>query len=119
MCETEDVLLVRMTSDSIRPPAQRYNYSNALSGLINLVKEEGVKGLTRGLGTNTVRTSPLILWIFLTGYAVESNSHECERAVFDLINYHSIARETRPLRLDHTTSLKLGFSTKIYRLLAS
>lgn len=43
-----------MTSDSIRPPEKRYGYSNALSGLISLVKEEGIRGLGRGLGTNTV-----------------------------------------------------------------
>ncbi|KAF9258586.1 mitochondrial carrier [Marasmius fiardii PR-910] len=50
-----DVLLVRMTSDSIKPPEKRYNYSNAISGLIHLVKEEGLKGLSRGIGTNTTR----------------------------------------------------------------
>ncbi|TFK40890.1 mitochondrial carrier domain-containing protein [Crucibulum laeve] len=50
-----DILLVRMTSDSIRPPEKRYGYSNALSGLINLIREEGLAGLTRGLGTNTFR----------------------------------------------------------------
>ncbi|GJE87863.1 mitochondrial carrier [Phanerochaete sordida] len=50
-----DILLVRMTSDSIKPPEQRYNYSNALSGLVNLVKDEGLKGLARGLGPNTTR----------------------------------------------------------------
>ncbi|KAL0581377.1 hypothetical protein V5O48_000641 [Marasmius crinis-equi] len=50
-----DILLVRMTSDPIKPPEKRYNYSNAVSGLFNLVKEEGFKGLTRGLGPNTTR----------------------------------------------------------------
>ncbi|EKM60727.1 uncharacterized protein PHACADRAFT_133456 [Phanerochaete carnosa HHB-10118-sp] len=50
-----DILLVRMTSDSIKPPEQRYNYSNALSGLVSLIKTEGLKGLTRGLGANTTR----------------------------------------------------------------
>ncbi|PCH33239.1 mitochondrial carrier [Wolfiporia cocos MD-104 SS10] len=50
-----DVLLVRMTSDSIRPPEKRYNYSNALTGLVTLVRSEGVKGLFRGVGTNIVR----------------------------------------------------------------
>ncbi|KAH9836594.1 mitochondrial carrier [Rhodofomes roseus] len=50
-----DILLVRMTSDSIRPPEKRYNYSNALTGLVQLVRSEGVRGLFRGLGTNTVR----------------------------------------------------------------
>jgi hypothetical protein len=44
-----------MTSDSTRPPDKRYGYSNALSGLVNLVREEGIRGLARGLGANTVR----------------------------------------------------------------
>lgn len=43
-----------MTSDSIRLPEKRYNYSNGITGLISLVKEEGVKSLGRGLGTNAV-----------------------------------------------------------------
>lgn len=50
----KDILLVRMTSDSIRPPEQRYNYSNAITGLVDLIREEGLRGLTRGLGVNVV-----------------------------------------------------------------
>ncbi|RDX56323.1 dicarboxylic acid transporter [Lentinus brumalis] len=50
-----DILLVRMTSDSVRPPEQRYNYRNAVSGLVTLVREEGVHGLFRGIGTNLTR----------------------------------------------------------------
>ncbi|KAI0344082.1 mitochondrial carrier [Trametopsis cervina] len=50
-----DILLVRMTSDNIRPPDQRYNYSNAISGLFRLIREEGTKGLFRGLEANVVR----------------------------------------------------------------
>lgn len=52
-----DIVLVRMTSDSTRPPEQRYNYNHAIDGLVKLVKEEGFKGLTRGLTPNTVRTA--------------------------------------------------------------
>lgn len=52
-----DIVLVRMTSDSVRPPEQRYGYSNALTGLVALVKEEGIKGLGRGLGTNVARAT--------------------------------------------------------------
>ncbi|KAF7986169.1 hypothetical protein HWV62_38560 [Athelia sp. TMB] len=51
----EYIILVRMTSDSVRPPEKRYGYSNALTGLISLVKEEGIRGLARGVGTNTAR----------------------------------------------------------------
>lgn len=43
-----------MTSDSVRPVEQRYNYGNALTGLTTLVREEGVNGLFRGMGTNLV-----------------------------------------------------------------
>jgi len=50
-----DIILVRMTSDSVRPPEKRYNYRNAVVGLSRLVKEEGFKGLTRGLGVNMSR----------------------------------------------------------------
>ncbi|KAJ7655304.1 mitochondrial carrier [Mycena polygramma] len=50
-----DIILVRMTSDSIRPPDKRYGYSNAITGLFSLAKEEGIRGLGRGLGTNTAR----------------------------------------------------------------
>lgn len=53
-----------MTSDSIRPPEQRYNYSNALSGCVDLVKSEGVKGLTRGLGTNVVSSLCCVVLLF-------------------------------------------------------
>ncbi|PPQ67420.1 hypothetical protein CVT25_005999 [Psilocybe cyanescens] len=49
-----DIILVRMTSDLVRPPDKRYNYSNAFTGLLSLMKEDGLKGLSRGLGTNTV-----------------------------------------------------------------
>lgn len=50
-----DILLVRMTSDVTRPPERRYNYPNAIAGLVSLIKEEGMRGLARGLGTNTTR----------------------------------------------------------------
>ncbi|KAH9921397.1 dicarboxylic acid transporter [Fomitopsis serialis] len=50
-----DILLVRMTSDSIRPPEKRYNYSNAITGLVQIIRSEGAGGLFRGLGTNAVR----------------------------------------------------------------
>ncbi|KAJ1593288.1 hypothetical protein NDA11_006866 [Ustilago hordei] len=50
-----DILLVRMTSDVNKKPADRYNYPNAISGLVRMTKEEGVGSLFRGLGPNTVR----------------------------------------------------------------
>lgn len=50
-----DVLLVRMTSDVLRPPEKRYNYPNALTGLVSLLRSEGMRGLTRGVGPNVIR----------------------------------------------------------------
>jgi dicarboxylate transporter 10 len=52
-----DILLVRMTSDLTRAPEKRFGYSNVFTGLMGLMKTEGFRGLTRGLGTNTVRSS--------------------------------------------------------------
>lgn len=49
-----DVLLVRMTSDVLRPPEKRYNYPNALTGLVSLLRSEGMRGLSRGVGPNVV-----------------------------------------------------------------
>ena len=43
-----------MTSDLVRPQEKRYNYPNAMAGLASLVREEGIQGLARGLGTNAV-----------------------------------------------------------------
>ncbi|KAF7319884.1 hypothetical protein MKEN_00771600 [Mycena kentingensis (nom. inval.)] len=50
-----DIILVRMTSDGMRPPEQRFRYSNGITGLFSLAKEEGIRGLGRGIGTNTTR----------------------------------------------------------------
>lgn len=57
-----DIVLVRMTSDTTRSLEQRYNYKHAIDGLVKLVKEEGIKGLTRGLTPNTVRA----VWFFVS-----------------------------------------------------
>ncbi|KAG8748638.1 Mitochondrial dicarboxylate transporter [Ceratobasidium sp. 414] len=50
-----DILLVRMTTDEVRPPKDRFNYKNAIDGLIRLVREEGVSALGRGLSANVTR----------------------------------------------------------------
>jgi hypothetical protein len=64
-----DILLVRMTSDTVKPVDQRYNYSNAIDGLIRMIREEGPKTLARGLGTNVVSfvLSAFCFWFFLAG----------------------------------------------------
>ena len=50
-----DIILVRMTSDINKEPAQRYRYRNALQGLYRMVTEEGVAALFRGVAPNCVR----------------------------------------------------------------
>ena len=50
-----DVLNVRMQHDAALPPEQRRNYKNAIDGLIRMVREEGWKGLFRGVWPNSTR----------------------------------------------------------------
>ncbi|KAK0543831.1 hypothetical protein OC846_006276 [Tilletia horrida] len=51
-----EIVLVRMCSDLNRPPAQRFNYSNALTGLVTIGRTEGLGTLFLGLGPNVVRS---------------------------------------------------------------
>ncbi|KAL9934224.1 hypothetical protein V8E36_006680 [Tilletia maclaganii] len=50
-----DILLVRMTSDANLPQNKRYNYPNAIVGLVRMAREEGLSSYARGLAPNTVR----------------------------------------------------------------
>jgi len=50
-----DIVLVRMTSDSVRPPEKRFGYRNAVVGVINVIREEKIRGLARGIVPNTIR----------------------------------------------------------------
>lgn len=52
-----DVLNVRMQSDLTKPEAQRRNYRNAFDGLFRIAREEGLRGLTSGIGPNAVRAA--------------------------------------------------------------
>ena len=70
-------MLVRMTSDLVRLPEKRYNYSNAISGLVSLIREEGVQGLARGLGTNTVCAWPFSMGSKLHFFSVSRSFDEC------------------------------------------
>jgi len=63
--------MVRMTSDAIKPPEQRYGYSNALSGLFQIVKQEGVRGLTRGIEANTVRPGTRVVVVYSPSHRYE------------------------------------------------
>lgn len=50
-----DVALVRMQSDSMRPAAERFNYSNVFNALSRIAKEEGFATLYSGLTPNILR----------------------------------------------------------------
>ena len=50
-----DVINVRMQSDLALPPSQRRNYSNALHGLLRMIREEGWPSLWKGVEPNSMR----------------------------------------------------------------
>jgi len=50
-----DVLNVRMQSDASKPPELQKRYKNALSGLVHMIREEGLSSLFRGVGANSAR----------------------------------------------------------------
>lgn len=51
-----DVILVRMITDSSKPPAQQQHYRNAAHGLFKMVGAEGASALFLGLVPNVVRS---------------------------------------------------------------
>jgi dicarboxylate transporter 10 len=73
----QDIILVRMTSDLIRPPEKRYGYRNAVVGVINLIRDEKFRGLTRGIGPNTVRGFSLLFKFLLILLLGARNVAEC------------------------------------------
>jgi len=57
-----EVVLVRMCADGVKPIAERYRYSNALSGMIRIGREEGLKAFYKGLGPNIIRSVLMSKW---------------------------------------------------------
>lgn len=49
-----DIVLVRMLSESTKPPSARHYYANGIDGLVKLFREEGLIGMGRGLIANVV-----------------------------------------------------------------
>jgi dicarboxylate transporter 10 len=45
-----------MCADGVKPPAQKYHYPNALSGMLRIAKDEGLRAFSKGLGPNVVRS---------------------------------------------------------------
>ena len=50
------VVLVRMCADGAKPAAERFGYSNALTGLYRVAREEGIGAFGRGLTANVTRS---------------------------------------------------------------
>lgn len=50
-----DIMLVRMTSDLNKPVEKRFNYNDALTGVLRMARDEGPSSLFRGLAPNLVR----------------------------------------------------------------
>lgn len=50
-----DVALVRMQSDSMKPPAERRNYASVIDALIQVKRSEGLSALYTGLAPNILR----------------------------------------------------------------
>ncbi|CAG8664155.1 1636_t:CDS:2 [Dentiscutata erythropus] len=50
-----DLVMVRMQNDAKLPLELQRNYKNAFHGLYQIIKTEGLKGLTRGMGPNVNR----------------------------------------------------------------
>ncbi|GMK54490.1 hypothetical protein CspeluHIS016_0110760 [Cutaneotrichosporon spelunceum] len=51
-----ELIMVRMQADRGKPPAERYNYRNAIQGLYRMAQQEGVASWYRGLVPNGVRS---------------------------------------------------------------
>jgi solute carrier family 25 (mitochondrial dicarboxylate transporter), member 10 len=50
------IVLVRMCADGAKAPAQRFDYGNAIQGIIRVAREEGARAFFKGLGPNVVRS---------------------------------------------------------------
>ncbi|KAF8530999.1 mitochondrial carrier [Gautieria morchelliformis] len=91
-----DILLVRMTTDPLKPPEARHKYVNVINGLVRLVREEGLPGLTRGLIPNTTRavlmnTSQLASYDYFKTYLLTHRLPMTHIQLDDNLALHTIA----------------------------
>lgn len=86
-----EVILVRICADAAKPSTERFGYSNAVTGLWRIGREEGVRVFGRGLTANVVR-SVLMSKVFLVfffpfsflaprGNVVGLLTHNCRKDV--------------------------------------
>ncbi|KAL7422664.1 hypothetical protein Q5752_001955 [Cryptotrichosporon argae] len=50
-----ELMMVRMQADKAKPPEKRYNYRNAVQGLVRMTREEGISSWARGIVPNSTR----------------------------------------------------------------
>ncbi|KAK4664243.1 uncharacterized protein QC763_503850 [Podospora pseudopauciseta] len=65
-----EVVLVRMCADAAKPPAERFLYSDAVTALVRIAREEGVKVFGRGLSANIVRS------VLMSELSTPDNAHK-------------------------------------------
>ncbi|ORX33420.1 mitochondrial carrier domain-containing protein [Kockovaella imperatae] len=51
-----ELVMVRISSDGVKPPESRYNYKNALQGLYRIYKDEGPRTMFKGMGATVARS---------------------------------------------------------------
>jgi dicarboxylate transporter 10 len=51
-----EIVLVRMCTDGVKAPSEKFGYRNSLVGLYRVGRDEGVSAFSRGLSANVVRS---------------------------------------------------------------
>ncbi|SPQ24642.1 7333c80e-d49b-4329-a580-969142c3272c [Thermothielavioides terrestris] len=85
-----EVILVRMCADAAKPSAERFRYSDAITGLYRIGKEEGIKVFGRGLSANIVR-SVLMNVSQIAPYAAAKRAILSRTQLQDDIRTHALA----------------------------
>ncbi|KAK3689494.1 mitochondrial carrier domain-containing protein [Podospora appendiculata] len=83
-----EVVLVRMCADGAKPPAERFGYSNGVSALYRIWKDEGIRVFGRGLTANIVRS---VLMSELSIYAAAKRTLLSRTGLQDDIRTHALA----------------------------
>jgi len=91
-----DIVLVRMTTDSVLPPEKQRGYKNALDGVIRIVRDEGASALMRGIVPNTVRA------ILMTS---------SQMATYDVVKHYLLSTPNSKIRLKEGLALHVVASS--------
>ncbi|KAH6847416.1 mitochondrial carrier domain-containing protein [Chaetomium sp. MPI-CAGE-AT-0009] len=85
-----EVILVRMCADAAKPAAERFHYSDAVTGLYRIGKGEGVRVFGRGLSANVVR-SVIMNVSQIAPYAAAKHAIRSRTRLEDDIRTHALA----------------------------